>query len=203
MSDTQSIWDTDLEKNMMEGESPFRGKLLLAMPSLQDGFFDKSVVYICAHSAAGAMGIVINQKLNDVRFNDLLEQLDMPQSRLNVAPVIHFGGPVETGRGFVLHSTDFLQGDTVRLQDGMCITGTIDILRAISEGKGPRQSLFALGYAGWGPGQLEAEVQENSWLTLDADMELVFDTNLAGKWDLALSRLGISPEMLSMTGGKA
>lgn len=187
---------------LLEGDSPFRNRLLIAMPSLTESFFSKSVVYVCAHGAAGAMGIVINQKLPDVMFGDLLSQLQLPQSRLP-EPVVHFGGPVETGRGFVLHTQDFMREDTVRIDDGICITGTIDILKAMAEGRGPQRSIFALGYAGWGPGQLEAEMQANSWLTAPADDDLIFSPDLPGKWESALGRLGVSPLALSMDAGHA
>lgn len=185
-------------------ESPFRHKLLAAMPGMaNDSIFGGSVIYICAHGEAGAMGIVLNQDLPDVSFSDLLTQLQLPQSQMMVDPIIHFGGPVETGRGFVLHSDDFMRNDTVRLDGNLCITATLEILQALSEDKGPRKSLFALGYAGWGPGQLEAEMQNNSWLVLDADDELIFSKNLSGKWEMALSRLGIQPALLSADAGHA
>ncbi len=178
-----------------------RDHVLIAMPSLADGYFDRSVIYICAHSREGAMGIVLNQIMPDVEFDDLLEQLHLPQSPR--APAVHCGGPVETGRGFVLHTTDFQRDDTVRLTPSLSITGTIDILRAISEGRGPERAIFALGYASWGPGQLESELQANSWLTVEADDDLVFSKDLPHKWDLALARLGVSPLMLSLQGGRA
>lgn len=192
-----------IDPNLLKGDSPFRNHLLIAMPSMMEGFFHKSVVYVCAHSSAGAMGIVINQKLPDVQFGDLLSQLKLPKPQSLREPVVHFGGPVETGRGFVLHSTDFMREDTVRINDHMCITGTIDILSAIAEGKGPVKSIFALGYSGWGPGQLEAEMQANSWLTVPADDELIFNTELAHKWEKSLQRLGIHPAMLSAEVGRA
>jgi putative transcriptional regulator len=182
-------------------EPSLQNHVLIAMPQLSDGFFNRSVIYVCAHSHEGAMGIVINQRMPDIEFSELLDQLHLPQSA--AAPVVHFGGPVETGRGFVLHSTDFQRDDTVRLTEGLSLTGTIDILRAISEGRGPRQSIFALGYAGWGPGQLEAELQANSWLAVPADDDLIFSPDLPHKWDLALARLGVSPLMLSIHGGTA
>ncbi|HYD18378.1 MAG TPA: YqgE/AlgH family protein, partial [Patescibacteria group bacterium] len=129
--------------------------------------------------------------------------LKLPQPTAIREPVVHFGGPVETGRGFVLHSTDFMREDTVRINDEICITGTIDILSALAEGRGPQKSIFALGYAGWGPGQLEAEMQANSWLTVPADDELLFGTDIPMKWEKSLSRLGIHPAMLSMDVGRA
>ena len=186
---------------LTQDDRSLRHHVLIAMPQLSDGYFSRSVIYVCAHSAEGAMGIVINQALTDVDFGDLVDQLQLPQAKR--APVVHFGGPVETGRGFVLHSTDFERDDTVRLTDGLSLTGTVDILRAISEGRGPNRAIFALGYAGWGPGQLEAELQANAWLTVPADEDLIFSTDLTGKWDLALGRLGVSPLMLALEGGRA
>lgn len=186
---------------LTQDDRSLRHHVLIAMPQLSDGYFSRSVIYVCAHSAEGAMGIVINQALTDVDFSDLVDQLQLPQAKR--APVVHFGGPVETGRGFVLHSTDFERDDTVRLTDGLSLTGTVDILRAISEGRGPNRAIFALGYAGWGPGQLEAELQANAWLTVPADEDLIFSTDLTGKWDLALGRLGVSPFMLALEGGRA
>ena len=178
-------------------------QLLVAMPGMSDGPFGRSVIYLCAHSHEGAMGIVINQPLEDVEFSDLLSQLSLPYAQMRAAPTVHFGGPVETGRGFVLHSTDFLREDTVRITPGLCLTGTVDILKAISEGHGPARSIFALGYAGWAPGQLEAELMANSWLTVAADEDLIFSPNLGHKWELALNRLGASPLSLSRDIGHA
>lgn len=192
-----------IDPDLLKGDSPFRNSLLVAMPSMQNGFFTRSVVYICAHSGAGAMGIVINQRLPDVEFKDLLSQLHLPRSQLVVEPVVHFGGPVETGRGFVLHSMDFIRKDTVRINDKMCITGTVDILRAMAEGKGPSHSIFALGYAGWGAGQLEDEMQANAWLTVPADEELIFSTDLGHKWEEALKKIGVNPLALSTEAGRA
>ena len=192
-----------IDPNLLKGESPFRNQLLIAMPGMEQGFFHRSVVYLCAHSDAGAMGIVINQKLPDIDFKDLLAQLSLPRSELSMEPIVHFGGPVETGRGFVLHSTDFMRDDTVRINDRMAITGTIDILRALAEGRGPERSIFALGYAGWGPGQLEEELRANAWLTMPADDEVMFETALSRKWDAAMTRLGINPATLSSHSGRA
>lgn len=193
------------------GESPFRNRLLVAMPSLgQDRFFKKSVVYICAHGDAGAMGIILNQQMPDVHFAELLAQLNIttpePYSdRVGsyAAPVVHFGGPVETARGFVLHSDDFMRHDTLRLEGNLCLTATVEILHALSERRGPQKSLFALGYAGWDPGQLEAEVQDNAWLVMDADEDLLFGLDLDHKWERALARLGITPALLSAEAGHA
>lgn len=149
------------------------------------------------------MGIVINQRVPEIAFKELLEQLNLPHSELRIDPVIHFGGPVETGRGFVLHSTDFLQEDTVKVNDNIGITGSVDILRAIAKGEGPHKSIFALGYAGWGPGQLDAEMHTNSWLTIPADDDLIFSTDLTDKWEKAILKIGINPFALSSEIGHA
>jgi putative transcriptional regulator len=193
----QTTDENKLDPALLAGESPFRHQLLVAMPGLQADAFSKSVIYVCAHSPAGAMGIVINQKMPEVKFKDLLAQLRLPHSEMSVDPVVHFGGPVESGRGFVLHSTDFMREDTVQIDKDICITGTVEILRAIAEGTGPHKSIFALGYAGWGPGQLDAEMQANSWLTVPADEELIFSADLPGKWEKAMLKIGIHPAALS------
>lgn len=197
MSRNRATLGNKLDETLLGGDSPLRDKLLVAMPGLQGDSFFKSVIYVCAHSASGAMGIVVNQRLADVRFRDLLAQLNLPQSELNVDPIVHFGGPVESGRGFVLHSTDFMRADTVRVNNDICITGTVEILRAIAQGEGPHKSVFALGYAGWGPGQLDAEMQANMWLTVPADEDLIFGTDLTGKWERAMRKMGVSPLNLS------
>jgi putative transcriptional regulator len=194
---------TRIDPDLLDGDSPFRNTLLVAMPGMHDSFFSRSVIYICAHSAQGAMGIVINQRLPDMEFSELASQLHLPRPLLSSDPVVHFGGPVETGRGFVLHSTDFIREDTVRVTDGICMTGTIDILSAIAEGKGPDRSIFALGYSGWGAGQLESEIERNSWLTMPADEDLIFSLDLARKWDMAMARMGVNPLMLSVETGHA
>lgn len=185
------------------GESPFRDTFLIAMPNMHDGIFAKSVIYVCAHSTAGAMGLIINQPLPDVGFSELMTQLNLPQSIALPEPLIHFGGPVETGRGFVLHSPDFIHADTVRINPRMCMTGTIDILRDIGAGKGPHKSLFALGYAGWEAGQLESEIHDNAWLTAPVDDSIIFSTHLSQKWEKALISLGIAPLTLSSEIGHA
>jgi len=186
-----------------DDESPLKGSLLVAMPNLRGDAFAKSVVYVCTHSAAGAMGIVVNQVAPEVKFKDLMAQLKLPQNEIRVDPLVHYGGPVESGRGFVLHSTDFLRDDTVRISPEVGVTGTVDILRAISEGNGPRKNLFALGYAGWGPGQLDAEIQGNSWLTVPADEDLLFTGSLATKWERAMKKIGVNPLALSFEAGHA
>jgi putative transcriptional regulator len=187
------------------------GHLLIAMPSMGDKRFARSVVYVCAHSADGAMGIVINKLATEVNFRDLLVQLDIVQARKErqlprgVDQVrVHRGGPVETGRGFVLHSSDFfLENASLPIADGVCLTATLEILRAIAEGRGPDRALLALGYAGWAPGQLEFEIQSNGWLNSPADRALLFDDDVDGKYDRALAKIGVEPAMLSMDAGHA
>lgn len=184
-------------------DSPFKDQLLVAMPTLRGDTFYKSVIYLCTHSSSGAMGLVINQAVPEVKFSDLLSQLNLPHNGIRFSPVVHFGGPVESGRGFVLHSTDFMREDTIRVSPQIGITGTVDILRAISEGGGPSKSIFALGYAGWGPGQLDAEIQANNWLTVPADDDLIFNTGLSSKWERALMKIGVTPAALSFDAGHA
>ncbi len=179
------------------------GQFLLAMPGMADARFARSVVYICAHSPDGAMGLIINQPARKITFSDLLLQLELvePEDLIRLPPErlpVLKGGPVETGRGFVLHSADFfIDNSTLPIDEGVSLTATVDILRAIAKGEGPEKAILALGYAGWSPGQLEEEIQQNGWLNVPADPSLLFDTNLEGKYGRALRLLGIDPAMLS------
>ena len=180
------------------------GQLLVAMPAMTDPRFAKSVIYMCAHSSEGAMGLVVNRVFEALTFPALLEQLGIDVQRAIEKPIhVLFGGPVETGRGFVLHSPDYRRDGTLVVDDGVALTATIDILRAIASGKGPRRHLLALGYAGWGPGQLDSEFRSNGWLSVDADDDLVFDSQLDTKWRRAMAKIGIDPRMLSDTAGHA
>jgi putative transcriptional regulator len=180
------------------------GKLLIAMPGMGDPRFDKSLIYICAHSEDGAMGLIINKPAVDLQFSDLLDQLKITPVQSYRPIEVHFGGPVEHGRGFVLHSKDYIAEDsTLEVNDEFGMTATLDILEDISQGKGPNVCLLALGYAGWGPGQLEEEIRENGWLTCDADAALIFSPSNQDKWRDAIVSLGIDPRMLSATGGSA
>ena len=186
------------------------GHLLIAMPGMQDGRFARAVVYVCAHSQEGAMGIIINKTAPDIAFADLLTQLGIVKDQggpdaANIEEIrIHHGGPVETGRGFVLHSADFfLDNATLPIDDDVCLTATLDILRAIADGRGPRAALLALGYAGWAPTQLDAEIQANGWLHGPADAALLFDDDIDSKYDRALAKIGVDPAMLSMDAGHA
>lgn len=187
-----------------QGDDPFlSGQLLIAMPGMQDERFAKTVIYMCAHTPEGAMGLVLNQALDSLTFPDLLEQLGIEEEIGATDVRVHVGGPVEAGRGFVLHSADYSQEATLPVDDGIALTATVDILKAIARGRGPRKSLLALGYAGWGPGQLDDEIKANGWLQAPADPELVFDLNLDNKWERAIGKLGIDPRMLSDEAGHA
>ena len=187
------------------------GQLLVAMPTMQDERFARAVIYVCAHSSEGAMGIVINQPAQNIRFPDLLVQLDViPSSDLIELPDqadavrVLKGGPVETGRGFVLHTADFfIENSTLPIEQGICLTATLDILKAIARGKGPASAVLALGYAGWAPGQLENEIQANGWLNCDADSELLFGPNTEDKYNQAMRKIGIDPGKLASEAGHA
>jgi putative transcriptional regulator len=198
------------------GDNPSRpsyldGQLLIAMPVMGDPRFERSVIYMCAHSADGAMGIMVNRPAGSIDFPDLLvqlniinkdEQIELPDTAESMK--VMRGGPVETGRGFVLHSSDFfLANATLPIDDKICLTATVDILKAIANGKGPRHAILALGYAGWGPGQLETEIQGNGWLHCDADPDLIFGDDIDDKYTRALAKIGIDPGMLSNDAGHA
>ena len=187
------------------------GQLLVAMPVMEDERFARSVIYVCAHSSEGAMGIIVNRPAGSVDFIDLLVQLDIIKKSDQIklpetaeAMKVMRGGPVETGRGFVLHSSDFFIEDaTLPIDDGICLTATLDILEAIAKGSGPKHAMLALGYAGWAPGQLETEIQDNGWLHCPADSDLIFGRDVEDKYTRALHKIGIDPGMLSNEAGHA
>ncbi|MEX2454198.1 MAG: YqgE/AlgH family protein [Rhodospirillaceae bacterium] len=179
------------------------GQLLVAMPQMLDSRFARTVVYMCAHTEDGAMGLVVNKVMENIHFPDLLEQLDLTPAAPGHDIRVHFGGPVETGRGFVLHSADYLQDATMVIDDNIALTATTDVLKDIADGDGPRNSLLALGYAGWGPGQLDAEIRANGWLSVDADDGLVFNRDPETIWQSALAKMGIDVSMLSGDAGHA
>ncbi|MEM9429804.1 MAG: YqgE/AlgH family protein [Pseudomonadota bacterium] len=190
----------------MPGEEPefLNGKLLIAMPSMGDPRFHRSVILMCAHSRDGAMGLMVNKPAPDLRFADLLDQLRIDRSRRARETEIYFGGPVENGRGFVLHTRDYsVPESTMPVSDTFGMTATLDVLRDLADGSGPREALLALGYAGWGPGQLEGELQANGWLTCDADEAIIFEVSSGKRWAEALKRIGIDPRLLSADGGRA
>lgn len=193
-------------------DSPYLdGQLLIAMPSMTDKRFHRSVIFMCAHSSDGAMGLIINQRAKNIGFADLLSQLDLLpdtkdeeiEDRLD-RMVVHVGGPVDSGRGFVLHSSDyFVRDSTLSIGKDMCLTATMDILRAIASGKGPRQAMLALGYSGWAAGQLEGEIQANGWLNGPSDPDLVFELDINQKYEQALSKIGVNPLHLVSDSGHA
>ncbi|WP_279574816.1 YqgE/AlgH family protein [Methylobacterium sp. J-088] len=195
----------------LSGPDFLDGQFLVAMPGMADERFARSVIYVCAHSADGAMGIIVNKAATDISMPDLLVQLDVApeadairlRERVGHMPVL-MGGPVEGRRGFVLHTDDFhIQQSTLIIDDGICLTATVEILRAIASGEGPASAVLALGYAGWQAGQLESEIMANGWLNCPADPELIFNTDLDAKYERALRANGIDPAMLSMTAGRA
>ena len=179
------------------------GQLLIAMPGMTDPRFQRTVIYMCAHNEDGAMGLVVNRLFGSVTFEDLLEQLEIEIQEPIANMPVHYGGPVESGRGFVLHSTDYVRDGTLVVDDEVALTATIDILRAISENRGPRRNILLLGYAGWGPGQLDAEIQANGWLNVPCDESLLFDPELDTKWERSIAKLGVSLSMLSGEAGHA
>jgi putative transcriptional regulator len=187
------------------------GQMLIAMPSMRDERFARTLIYMCAHSAEGAMGIVVNQPAGDISFPDLLVKLDvipateriqLPRRAGNVK--VLKGGPVETQRGFVLHTADFfIENSTLPIDEGICLTATLDILKAIARDEGPASAILALGYAGWAPGQLETEIQHNGWLHCAADIDLVFGADIGSKYERAIGKLGFDIGMLSSEAGHA
>lgn len=193
------------------GRGYLDGQMLIAMPVTQDERFSRTVIYVCAHSTEGAMGIVVNQPASNINFPDLLVQLEViPASDLIQLPPragsvkVLKGGPVETSRGFVLHTADFfIEDSTLPIDEGVCLTATLDILKAIAKGGGPANAILALGYAGWAAGQLESEIQENGWLHCPADTDLIFGADTEAKYERALRKIGINPAMLSSEAGHA
>jgi putative transcriptional regulator len=198
-------------KDAVSARGYLDGQMLIAMPAMSDERFARTVIYVCAHSSEGAMGIVVNQAAPNIKFPDLLVQLEViPASERIQLPgraeevKVLKGGPVETGRGFVLHSADFfIENSTLPIDEGICLTATLDILKAIARGKGPSNAILALGYAGWAPGQLEQEIQQNGWLHCDADPELIFGQDIDHKYERALAKIGIDLGMLSNEAGHA
>jgi putative transcriptional regulator len=179
------------------------GHLLIAMPTMADPRFAQSVIYLCAHTPEGAMGLVLNKPLQRPGFDELLRQLEVapapPARRIRLCS----GGPMDNARGFVLHTSDWTGEGSLRVNDELALTASLDVLKAIAEGGGPREGLLALGYAGWGPGQLDAEIQQNAWLSVPADEGIVFDGEHNTKWRRALAKLHIDPLLLSGAAGHA
>lgn len=189
--------------------SSLDGQFLLAMPGMLDDRFARAVIYLCAHSDEGAMGIIIN-RIQQIRFPELLMQLGIIDEKDEIrlpddvrSILVRDGGPVDQGRGFVVHSDDYVTESSMPVDESVLLTATVDILRAISDGNGPQKAFMALGYSGWGPGQLESEIADNGWLTCAADSELLFDADIDNKYDRVLSTLGIDPIHLSVEAGRA
>ncbi len=215
LPDLKSLTSGKTSKSRQQRKAPKRGyldgQMLIAMPTMGDDRFARSVIYVCAHSTDGAMGIIVNQPAEHISFPDLLVQLDViPAADLIQLPMcagdvkVLKGGPVDTQRGFVLHSSDFyIENSTLPIDEGICLTATLDILKAIARGDGPKSAILALGYAGWAPGQLENEIQHNGWLHCSADSELVFGGDIVGKYDKALKKIGVHLGMLSTEAGHA
>jgi putative transcriptional regulator len=200
-----------IEPTPPPGRGYLDGQMLIAMPAMNDERFARAVIYVCAHSTEGAMGIIVNHPAQNIKFPDLLVQLEViPAAERIQLPdraedlKVLKGGPVETGRGFVLHSADFfIENSTLPIDEGICLTATLDILKAIARGNGPASAILALGYAGWAPGQLEEEIQQNGWLHCAADPELIFGQNTEIKYEKALRKIGIDLGMLSSEAGHA
>ena len=185
------------------GDAWLTGQMLIAMPTMPDPRFAHAVIYVCSHGANGAMGLVVNRLYGALDFRVLLQQLKIkPAGEMPEVPV-HFGGPVETGRGFVLHSSDYLGEGTMRVDDNVSLSASLDILQALADGRGPEKALMTLGYTGWGAGQLDAEMQANGWLTAAADEAILFGREIETKWERALAKIGISPVMLAGDAGHA
>ena len=179
------------------------GQFLVAMPNMGDPRFVKSVIYMVSHNDEGAMGLIINKIHDKMRFPDLLKQLGIPATGRLLEWNVHHGGPVETARGFVLHSPDFTSETTLAVNQNIALTATVDVLQAVASNHGPAHGLFALGYAGWAPGQLDQEIQANGWLTMPANPDILFDRDHDNKWHRVLSNFGINPAALSSQAGHA
>ncbi len=185
-------------------EETLAGKLLIAMPGMGDTRFDQAVIFLCAHTREGAMGLIVNKPAAGVTLSNLLDQLNIEVAPEAAPMAVHFGGPVEDGRGFVLHSSDYTGNESTLDVDGRFgMTATLDVLEDIAEGHGPKTALLALGYSGWAPGQLEAEILQNGWLTCDATPDIVFHQPDETKWQAALDGMGIDPRLLSSMSGRA
>ena len=179
------------------------GQIIVSMPFLEDERFYKTVIYMCAHSSEGSMGIIINKKIDYDLYPDLLQQLGIDKPLNNKKLFIRYGGPVESGRGFVLHSDDMVRKETLSIDKGVALTSTAEFFDDLSKGKGPKKSILALGYAGWQPGQLEYEILQNSWMSLSVDNSFVFDDEVSRKWSQAYKLMGIDPNSLSFQSGRA
>lgn len=179
------------------------GQFLMAMPSIGDDRFDRTLIYLCAHTPDRAMGLVLNKLHTDLDFEGLLSQLDIEVDEVARDVTVHAGGPVEPGRGFVLHSADYVQDSSLVVSETVALTATVDILKELAIGKGPRNAMLALGYAGWSAGQLDTELANNAWLTAPGDDEILFNTDAEQKYPRAMAMLGVDLSMLSNQAGRA
>ncbi|HEY1631984.1 MAG TPA: YqgE/AlgH family protein [Rhizomicrobium sp.] len=192
------------KKDSIEGANFLEGKLLIALPGMSDPRFEKTVIFMCAHSDDGAMGLIINKPVDGLGFHSLMTRLGLRITANTPDFPVLYGGPVETGRGFVLHSGDYESPEsTMPVIEDVSLTGTLDILRAMADAKGPEKAIFALGYAGWGPGQIEDEIRLNGWIHCDADTAILFDADIGNRWAGALKKLGIDVSSLSIHAGRA
>lgn len=179
------------------------GQFLIAMPTMDDPNFQRTLIYVCHHAEEGAMGLIVNKPLTDLKFVDILSQLDIEQTAPCDRIIVHRGGPVDRARGFVLHTADYDRQGTLKVNGDIALSATTEILRAIASGAGPKRSLMALGYAGWGEGQLDYEIKQNAWLSVPADDDILFSPDVDTKWERALAKLGVSAALLSGTAGHA
>ena len=203
VSRLKKIGDGLPPKSLSDKPNWLTGQLLVAMPDMADPRFARAVIYICSHTPTGAMGLVINRLFGEADFRMLLDQLNVEASIGTPDLQVQFGGPVEMGRGFVLHSGEYLREGTTRINESVCVTATVEIVQDIADGNGPEHLVMALGYTGWGAGQLEDELKNNGWLTVAADENIIFGEDLDSKWDRAMAKIGVSPSMLSTTAGHA
>ncbi|MBW8814967.1 MAG: YqgE/AlgH family protein [Caulobacterales bacterium] len=180
------------------------GQLLIAMPGIGDPRFERSLILICAHDAQHAMGVALNRPIEGLTIPELLERLEIPTTAVLDDDLVLMGGPVEVERGFVLHTDDYHAEHSLEVEGGLVLTTTRDILEAMGRHDGhPRRAILALGYSGWGSGQLEREIRENVWLVVAPDEALVFDDDYDTKWARALAKLGVDPQFLSAEAGRA
>lgn len=202
---------TPMDRDPASQSQSLEGQFLIAMPGIGDDRFSRTVIYMCAHTDEGAMGLVINQEAEDLSYATLLSKLEIISEfappnidEKLAAKTVHIGGPVGITRGFVLHSRDYYSDEnTLHISDGICLTSTLDVIKAIADGAGPKQSLTAIGYSGWGPGQLEHEIQRNGWLTCPADKAIVFENDVEIIYERTLSKMGIDPAFLAHDHGHA
>jgi putative transcriptional regulator len=191
------------EFNKLKKSGYLEGQLLIATPGLRYSCFSKAVIYVCSHTDSGAMGIIINQTLEDLNSTILWNHFNIDVSGQQIYLPVHFGGPIDSARGFILHSADYQKPDTVNINHGIALSSSVEILKDIAKGDGPKQRIFALGYAGWGPQQLEQELEANSWLTIPANSELIFGVDNGAKWQQAAKSINVDLYKLSPTAGHA